>query len=97
MANEFNNSRVKSPIVAKEILILKIIILVAILILPLAFMFIDMSQGIIIQTKISRLDKNVSANKAAASDFQISIPPDYLGDINNVSQEKIDTLFDNLK
>ncbi|MCX6744004.1 MAG: hypothetical protein NTX82_00575 [Candidatus Parcubacteria bacterium] len=98
MPNGINTVKSGNPAVVKEILILKIMIMIAVLILPLAFMFIDMSRGIIIRQKLSGLDtKSILSDKGQNLDFQAAIPKNYLGEISQVPQEKIDTLFNNLK
>lgn len=80
-----------------EVVVLKIIIMVAILILPLAFMFIDMSQGIIIHPRLAMVNKEASAKVNEGPDFQAGLPENSLGDLSQVPQEKIDSLFSNLK
>ena len=83
-----------------EVLFLKLLTLVVIISLPVIFMLIDLS------TNLARLSTKITQNKGTSGqpqngandyNFTASLPSDKIGNLSNVSQEKIDSLFNNLK
>jgi hypothetical protein len=87
----------------KEVVALKLIILFAILLIPLVFILLAMSNQFFaigrktavvkpsLQTNSNQLDTGQDFN------FEAKVPSDMVGNLANVPKEKIDTLFNNLK
>ena len=104
MAN--NNQKKKKNAIksqnSKEVILLKLVILVVVFAIPLIFMILDVSRNFsnLGLLNISQLDQtNLNKAKEPGDDFNFAapLPAEQMGDIANVSQEKIDSLFDNLK
>lgn len=80
----------------KEVIVIKFIILLAVLLIPLSFMWVDISM--MLSDYFSDEFEKVSFDDGQAEiNFTAPLPDDRVGDLENVSQEKIDSLFDNLK
>jgi hypothetical protein len=100
MANN-NKSKIKLPD-AKLVIILKLISLLVILLVPITFILIDLSRSFLLFQGLSKKQptaSNLNQAPKPGSEFnvQVSLPPEQMGSLSNVSKEKIDTLFSNLK
>jgi len=87
---------------SKALILLKLLILFVILLLPLACIFFDISHTIsnYKQLKTGRASlQNLNEQKKVGSEFNFEapLPAEQMGSLSNVSKEKIDSLFDNLK
>jgi hypothetical protein len=91
---KINNIKKSYP----EVILIKMIILLVILFIPLAFMITDVARSYS-RYKLSLVQKGQGGpnNSQEGPDFIAPIPSGYSGNIANVPKEKIDTLFDNLK
>lgn len=89
--------------VNKEVIILKMIILFAILLIPLVVIILNMNkQALVLKYKEFKgadkiIETNLNKPKWQDFNFEAPIPAERNGNLANVSQEKIDSLFDNLK
>jgi hypothetical protein len=82
-----------------EVTILRLIILFVILLIPLsAILVFSFSQPFsLIKTSQVKLDREVPAQVTEKQvNFEAPLPANRMGDLSNVSQDKLDTLFDNL-
>jgi len=99
MAN--NKSKIKLPD-AKLVIALKLIILLVILLVPLTFILIDLSRSYLVIQGLSKKQPTASnlnqpPNPGSEFNVQVSLPTEQMGSLSNVSKDKIDTLFSNLK
>ncbi len=94
-----NNSKtIKKSAEPQLVILLKLLIVFVILLIPLSFMLIDISNNLLnIQKTNQQANKNVKQEDNEDFNFQASLPPEKIGDISDVSQEKKDSLFNNLK
>lgn len=87
----------------KEVIALKLIVVFVILLVPLVAIILSMNkQSLILKykdLKNSNVSVKTNLNQEPKEDFHFDapIPNERVGSIANVSQDKIDTLFDNLK
>jgi len=97
MANNNNLPKaVNRPQDSKAVIILKLICLIAILLVPLAFIVVVFTKNFL-PTKnlnIPAGQQNNNINSADEFNFEAPLPA---GDISKVPQQKIDSLFNNLK
>lgn len=102
-----NNVKTKKPIARQQdfkiLIILKLLILFVVLLLPLSFMALDLSSTIV---RFASLNKTKTTNGADSNqtqkisteyNFEAPLPGAQIGDLSNVSKDKIDSLFNNLK
>lgn len=103
--NTSNHLKQSEPKQHKEIVFMKLIIILAVSIIPLVLIFVLLGNNFWGGQKITRID-NSSTDKAPPknetnadtyNNFDAGIPSDKVGDLDNVPQEKIDSLFNNLK
>jgi len=83
-----------------EVTMLKLIILFVILLIPLsAVLVFSFSQSFSLM-KVSRVEINKTQPVKTAEkqvNFEAPLPTNRIGDLSNVSQDKLDSLFNNLK
>ncbi len=93
-----NKKNTKNDFDFQIIIFLKLLIVFTILLVPLSFMIIDISNNFY---NLSKNSQNINENTGQENDedfnFQASLPSEKIGDITNVSEEKMDSLFNNLK
>lgn len=78
-----------------EVIILKVLIIFVLVFIPVTFMLIDITKKI---GNLWALQKNEgSLNIGKEYDFNVQLSDAVAGDIGQLSQEKIDSLFSNLK
>jgi len=98
-----NNKKSKKPLISqadsKAIIILKLLILFIILILPLFFWALNLNRAVLLNSLPQKTVQNNLTLPADSSEFNFEapIPAAQAGNIANVPQEKIDSLFDKLK
>jgi len=102
-----NSDKTTPPIVKpqdfKVLIILKLLILFVILLLPLSFMALDLSRTIVRFAGLNKTKPAVGTNLNQTQkigteyDFEAPLPGAQMGDLSNVSKDKIDSLFKNLK
>jgi len=85
-----------------EVVILKFVIIIAIVIIPVAFMLMDISnlyfgQNNKIARQATQAGDTQESEKEEDYHFKAPIPSEKMGDLSKVKKEKVDTLFDNLK
>jgi hypothetical protein len=80
-----------------EVIILKMVVLAVILILPLAFIFFDFCKVRLAYNSNYKGMQIPKTNNAQIGNFEAPLPIANAADLSQVSQEKIDTLFSNLK
>ena len=97
------NKKKKKAKANNEVIVLKFIVLFVILLIPSVVVVLSMNkQALVLKYKeIKNLNKtaDLNINKAKEQDFHFEapIPTERSGNMANVSQDKIDSLFDNLK
>ena len=97
MKNDFNKQNPSSkPQATTEVVVVKVLIIFALAIIPVAFMLMDISKKII-DYKASQSKSGQVQTIGSEYDFKVQIPANVTGDVSRVSQEKIDSLFNNLK
>ncbi len=104
--NQKNKKNSTKPQNSKGVILLKLIILFVIFAIPLFFMIADVTMNFF-NLSLKEANQNINqpsqANlneaKTPGKDFNFAVPlpAERTGDISNVSQEKKDSLFDNLK
>ena len=98
-----NNKNIYStpqPVKIDEVSLIKLVILLGIFIIPLTFMFVDLTRSFILPVKQSPNLTNQAKNAIGsedAMDFSLPLPAGAKGNLASVPKEKIDTLFSNLK
>jgi len=101
MAN--NNNLPKPKIKSKDskaVIILKLISLIAILLIPLAFIIIVFSKNFLLTRNLNvktAQQNNKNINSTDEYNFEAPLPAGQTGDISKVPKQKIDSLFNNLK
>lgn len=96
MENNFNGQVVaKKPQETTEVIMIKVIIIFVLALIPVAFMLVDISKRIGLLTSAKKSAQTQSIGKEY--DFDVQVPANVSGDISQVPQEKIDSLFNNLK
>ncbi len=97
MANKKN----KKVVEHKEVLILKLVILFAVLLVPLALvlLFSFNQPFLVLKTSFDKPVNNVINSESESLDgtFEAALPAERIGDLSNVSDDKINSLFNNLK
>jgi len=103
MANN-NNKNKANKTTNKEVLLIKLIIIFIILLVPIIFMVLTTSNRFLVykqddQVKQEQIEgASISnLNKSAQEDFDLNVPTANRGNLENVDQEEIDSLFNNLK
>jgi len=95
--NEKNNNfkGAIKPQLVTEVVFIKVLIIFVIALVPVAFMLFDISRkiGDFISSKKAQETKSIGQEY----DFNVQVPVSVTGDISQVPQEKIDSLFSNLK
>ena len=88
-----------SPANSKAIIILKLLILLMILILPLFFLALSLNKAVLLSSSYKKTAQNNLALPADSGEFNFAatIPAAQAGNMANVPQEKIDSLFSQLK
>lgn len=87
----------------KVLIILKLLILFVILLLPLSFMALDLSSTIVRFAGLNKTKPAGGSNLNQAQKigteyyFEAPLSGAQIGDLSNVSKDKVDTLFNNLK
>jgi hypothetical protein len=96
MENNFSNQSPVNPVKkpTTEVVVLKVLIIFVIAIIPVAFMLMDLTKKLA-GLKNAQTNQNLSVGQDY--DFKAQLPSGTVGDINAVPQEKIDSLFSNLK
>ncbi len=93
-----NQDNFRSQGRSQSVSILQFLILLVVMILPLAFIIFDLTKTFINFEKLSNPSATSNLNKASSGNeynFESNLPVS--GDLSNVSKDKIDTLFNNLK
>lgn len=93
--NSNGQGMAKKPQESTEVVMIKVIIIFAIALIPVAFMLFDISKRIGLLTSATKTPQTQSIGKEY--DFDVQVPANVSGDISQVPQEKIDSLFNNLK
>lgn len=101
--NNLNNQKMSTrPQSQKSVILLQLLILTAILLVPLTFIILDLTRSFsILTTSKSKQINSPNLNQAGSIgnefNFQTILPNGGKSDLSNVSQQKLDTLFKNLK
>ncbi|MFA5188034.1 MAG: hypothetical protein WC460_01585 [Patescibacteria group bacterium] len=101
MSNNLDNKKPIKPQDSQAVLFLKLLILLVIVTLPVAFMFLDLSRTFfMVNNGIAGLNIQANSNmsKGTVNEFNIQVPlPAKAADINSVPKEELDSLFPELK
>jgi predicted PurR-regulated permease PerM len=100
--NKKTKANKKKPVINKEVVLLKLIVLFVVLVIPIVIIVISINkQMLILQYKDSKNINEQFKNNINKSEenfnFEAPIPVERTGSMANVSQDKIDSLFNNLK